>query len=86
MYYRLNDLPIDDPKKRPNVWTKHDGTRNLVEALKRNGYPEPIRTVAGSARNKVGGTYVVRELQLAYALWADPNVYIELVKEMEPLV
>ena len=76
--YCLNDLHKaagEDQKHRPKYWLENEGAKALIAELKNGGIP-PVSVKAG--RN--GGTFVVRELVYAYAMWTSPKLHLEVIR------
>lgn len=81
--YCLNDLHKaagGAKKHQPADFFKNQSTRDLVQELRRNSENlrsiDPIETVMG--RN--GGTYVVKELVYAYAMWISPAFHLKVIR------
>lgn len=81
--YSLNDLHKaagEDQKHRPKYWLANEGTKALIAELEKGGIP-PVSVKAG--RN--GGTFVVRELVYAYAMWISPKFHLEVIRAYDRL-
>ena len=76
--YCLNDLHKaagEDQKHHPKYWLENEGAKALIAELEKGGIP-PVSVKAG--RN--GGTFVVRELVYAYAMWTSPKLHLEVIR------
>ena len=81
--YCLNDLHKaagEDQKHRPKYWLENEGPKALIAELEKGGIP-PVSVKAG--RN--GGTFVVRELVYAYAMWISPKFHLEVIRAYDRL-
>lgn len=90
--YRLNDFHAaagGEARHAPSNWLKLNATSNLASAIDKSlsvlQNPIPaIKTVKGSSAKQ--GTYVVKELVYAYAMWIDPNgVMAAMLKNVDDL-
>lgn len=86
--YLLSDLHRaagGELRHRPSTWAQNAQTRALVDALNAEA------TAAGASRNSVtplnrvndgtaNGTYVVRELVYAYAMWISPEFHLAVIR------
>ena len=81
--YSLNDLHKAAGglvKDKPANWLQLQQAADLIAALENDGIPSINRTVG---RN--GGTYVVRELVYAYAMWISPKFHLEVIRAYDRL-
>ena len=82
--YCLNDLHKasgEDQKNRPKYWLENAQTKALVAEIEKGGFP-PVSTLKG--RN--GGTFVVKELVYAYAMWISPQFHLKVIRAYDTLV
>lgn len=81
--YSLNDFHRaagDDQKHRPKYWLENCNTQALVAEIEKGGFP-PVSVKPG--RN--GGTFVVKELVYAYAMWISPKFHLEVIRSYDRL-
>jgi len=85
-HYCLNDLHKasgGEQKHQPSNWIRNQQTIDLIEFLKSeesiSGIP-PILTKQGL------GTYVVKELVYAYAMWISPQFHLQVIRAYDALV
>ena len=87
--YCLNDLHKaagGDPKDAPAQWDRRERLDGLVAAYREtmpNGtvWVTPISAVSG--RN--GGTFLVKELVYAYAMWISPAFHLKVIQAYDTL-
>lgn len=85
--YCLNDLHKasgGDPKNQPAHFFALDSTKALVEELKqsRDSEIDPVQAVRGG---KTPGTYVVKELVYAYAMWISATFQLKVIRAFDTL-
>lgn len=81
--FRLNDLhKASGGEKRhgPSYWLSTQQTIDLIALLQTTG--NPVVTLEG--RN--GGTYVVKELVYAYAMWVSAEFHLHVIQTFDRLV
>lgn len=81
--YCLNDLHRAAGGEKRNgatYWLTNQQTKELIAELQTTGIP--VVTVEG--RN--GGTYVVKELVYAYAMWISPSFHLKVISAFDELV
>lgn len=81
--YCLNDLHKasgGEPKHRTNYWINLGDTKELVAEIEKAGIPA-VSTKPG--RN--GGTFVVKELVYAYAMWISPAFHLKVIRAYDNL-
>ncbi|MCG5494515.1 KilA-N domain-containing protein [Ectothiorhodospira variabilis] len=81
--YCLNDLHKaagGEDRHRMNRWLALDQTHELILEIESGGIP-PVSTVMG--RN--GGTFVVKELVYAYAMWISPKFHLAVIRAYDEL-
>lgn len=88
--YCLNDLHKAAgglKKHQPNLWDRRGQIDDLIDELKKNhqmvenNWVTPIHSVGG--RN--GGTFVVKELVYAYAMWISPAFHLKVIQAYDTL-
>ena len=82
--YCLNDLHKaagGAPKHTPGRFTCTETFMDLCEELSRNQDECPVNSKAGRG----GGTYVVREVVYAYAMWISPKFHLEVIRAYDRL-
>ncbi len=82
-HYSLNDLHKaagGHVKHKPANWLQLQQTQELIAELENDGIPSINRTVG-----RYGGTYVVRELVYAYAMWISPKFHLEVIRAYDRL-
>lgn len=82
--YCLNDLHRAAggiPKHKPAEWLRYSTAKELIDELKvGNPTLSPLDTKMG--RN--GGTFVVKELVYAYAMWVSPAFHLKVRSKAKP--
>ncbi|MXV35818.1 MULTISPECIES: KilA-N domain-containing protein [unclassified Saccharibacter] len=80
----LNDLHHasgGNPAKRPGVWRENIQTKELIAAVTDAGIPaSPISIKRGGV---LQGTYAVRELVYAYAMWISPAFHLAVIRAFD---
>ncbi|OUM22322.1 hypothetical protein B8W70_26355 [Pseudomonas sp. 1239] len=83
--YCLNDLHKAagaNPNHKPAEWLRYSIAKDLIDELKvGNPTLSPIKAVTG----RTGGTYVVKELVYAYAMWISPKFNLEVIRSYDRL-
>jgi len=85
--YSLNDLHQAagaDPKDQPGKFFANKTTKELVSALE-NSSPN-LENEGPVSSTKVAGTYVVKELVYAYAMWISPEFNLKVIRAYDALV
>lgn len=80
--YCLNDLHKaagSENKHRPKYWLENQQTKDLIAEIEIGGIP-PIESKQGL------GTYVVKELVYAYAMWISPAFHLKVIRAYDALV
>lgn len=86
----LNDLHKaagGEKRHQPGDWLRVQQIQDLVAELKADpGIPgsEPIQTLKGGKGPQ--GTYAVRELVYAYAMWISPRFHLQVIRAFDALV
>ena len=85
--YNLNQLHRasgGEKRHQPSDWLRTDGARQLIAALETDpGNPgTPVSVVRGG---KAQGTFVCRELVLAYAMWVSPAFHLAVLRAYDAL-
>lgn len=81
--YRLNDLHKasgGENRHRPSYWLENQQAVELVRLLETAGIP----VVSLEGRN--GGTYAVKELVYAYAMWVSPEFHLHVIRTFDAAV
>ena len=95
--YCLNDLHKasgGEAKNKPSEWLRNKQTIELIEEISKAGIPaleagipalgiQPVATINGG--NKPG-TYAVKELVYAYAMWISPAFSLKVIRAYDALV
>lgn len=85
-HYCLNDLHKasgGEQKHQPSNWLRNQQTLDLIEFLKSEESMEKIEPLF----TKQGlGTYAVKELVYAYAMWISPQFHIQVIRAYDALV
>ncbi len=82
--YCLNDLHRAAGGERrhgPSLWLTNQQTQGLIAELSDTGNPVSSRR-SGSGR----GTYVVKELVYAYAMWISPAFHLTVIRAFDAVV
>lgn len=90
--YCLNDLHKasgNHVKNRPSEWLKTKQAKELVALMEnesKEGIPSlPIASQFGGTMEK-RGTFIVRELVYAYAMWISPEFHIRVIRTYDALM
>lgn len=81
--FRLNDLHKSaggEKRHSPNYWLENQQTSELVSILETTGIP------VVSLPGRSGGTFVVKELVYAYAMWVSPEFHLHVIRTFDQLV
>ena len=85
--YCLNDCHKaagESPAKRPNYWANNAQTKDLIAELTSAGNPAlPLQSTAGGS---APGTYAVKELVYASAMWISPSFHLQVIRAFDGLV
>ena len=85
----LNDLHRAagaEPHHQPGKFIFNKGTAELIEALQANSPDSEISLKPVAAeRGRYGGTYVVKELVYAYAMWISPRFHLQVIRAYDAL-
>ncbi len=87
----LNDLHKasgSTQKHRPNFWLDNQQTKELIAELSDAGIPaseqnQPVKIIRGGNQQ---GTFVVKELVYAYAMWISPAFSLKVIRTFDALV
>lgn len=87
--YCLNDLHKaagGESKYQPAFFVRRDETKELIEELSSANMQNitPLETVQGKGKDQ--GTYVVKELVYAYAMWISPAFSLKVIRAYDALV
>lgn len=90
--YCLNDLHRasgGDTKHQPSFWMRNAQTRALIEEIGNSAILQssetagiPVVTLEGAG----GGTYVVKELVYAYAMWISAAFHLKVIRTFDAAV
>ncbi len=84
--FNLNDLHKaagGNPKDRPGSFMRLDTTQSLIhEAERENAHIRAFKSVTGRG----GGTFVVKELVYAYAMWISPAFHLKVIRAYDEMV
>ncbi len=73
-----------DPNKRPQMWLRNDQTQDLIkEITDAQICASPLSTVKGGIEQ---GTYAVKELVYAYAMWISPAFHLQVIRAYDDLI
>lgn len=78
--YSLNDLHKAagaETRHQPHEFLRIDQTRELIAELSNSG---DSRNYVRTKRGATGGTYVCRELVIAYAAWISPAFHLKVIR------
>lgn len=84
--YCLNDLHRaagGENKQRPSLWVENQQTRDLIAEIDAKAGIPALSTVKGGNR---AGTYVVKALVYAYAMWISPRFHLTVIEAYDDLV
>lgn len=92
--YCLNDLHKasgGEAKNKPSEWLRNKQTTELIEEISKAGIPAledgiqtlPVNVINGGNQP---GTYVVKELVYAYAMWISPAFSLKVIRAYDALV
>ncbi|MFT8335415.1 MAG: KilA-N domain-containing protein [Acetobacter orientalis] len=85
--YCLNDCHKAsglDKKNGPSYWLATDQSQALIAELTDTGNPVSPVSVKRGGTNQ--GTYVVKELVYAYAMWISPSFNLQVIRAFDALV
>ncbi len=89
--YCLNDLHKasgGEQRHQPRYWLENLQTQELVQELSDSGNPlslnNPPITIIKGGKNQ--GTFVVKELVYAYAMWISPRFHLQVIRAYDELV
>ncbi|WP_354857354.1 KilA-N domain-containing protein [Acetobacter fabarum] len=72
--------------KGPNEWAKNAQTEALIEELRSGGISPDPKNIVSTGPNATRGTYVVKELVYAYAMWISPSFNLQVIRAFDALV
>lgn len=85
--FRLNDLHKaagGEKRHQPSDWLRIQQTKELIEAIENSGNSRSIPVESVEGRN--GGTYAVKELVYAYAMWVSPQFHLHVIRTFDQVV
>lgn len=80
--FNLNDLHKaagGESKHEPYRFLRNAQTQAMIEAILENG-GEPVQTVNGGSKR---GTYVCKELVIAYGMWIDAQFALKVIRTFD---
>jgi phage antirepressor YoqD-like protein len=85
--YCLNDIHKaagGDAMHQPAFFLRNAKTSELIQEIRQsaNMQTEPTRTIRGG---NVSGTFVVKELVYAYAMWISPSFHLKVIRAFDTL-
>lgn len=83
--YCLNDLHKsagNENRHRPSLWVENRQTQELIEEITKAGIPA-LASVKGGNQP---GTYVVKELVYAYAMWISAAFHLKVIRAYDAMV
>lgn len=86
--FRLNDLHKasgGEKRHQPSDWLRIQQARELIGALENSGNSRSISAV-DSVEGRNGGTYVVKELVYAYAMWVSAEFHLHVIRTFDELM
>ena len=86
--YRLNDLHEaagGAVHHQPAKFFAVQNHQELIEELKRNS-PNSETLPVNSVVGRSGGTYVVKQLVYAYAMWISPSFHLKVIDAFDAMV
>jgi hypothetical protein len=84
--YCLNDVHKaagENPKHQPSNWLRLDNTKELIAEIDQSSEMRSVEVINGG---KSPGTYVVKELVYAYAMWISPAFSLKVIRAYDALV
>ena len=91
-----------EQRHRPKYWLENQQTVELIAELEKGGIPpfrgttSPLQFIEGlfktagnpvvSMEGRNGGTFVVKELVYAYAMWISPAFHIKVIRAYDAMV
>ena len=82
--YSLNDFHKAAggiEKDQPSLWLRLDKTKELIEECSNS--TEMQNKIISSKSGRYGGTYVVKELVYAYAMWISPKFHLHVIRTFD---
>lgn len=91
--YCINDLHRaagGEKRHQPSDWLRNQQTQELITELASPGIPgdeqnQPVISVQGSP-DTGGGTFVVKELVYAYAMWISPKFHLQVIQTFDKVM
>lgn len=84
--YLLNDLHKaagEDQKHKPANFLRLDVAQELCDEIDRCSDMRSIKIITGKGNQQ--GTYVVKELVYAYAMWISPKFHLQVIRTFDAL-
>lgn len=84
--FNLNDLHQaagGAAKHQPSNFFQLQGTSELIDELAKSC--DPMNKPVNSLRGRYGGTFVVKELVYAYAMWISPAFNLKVIRAYDRL-
>lgn len=86
--FRLNDLHKASggaKRHQPADWLRIQQAKELIRAIENSGNSRSIPAVE-SVEGRSGGTYVVKELVYAYAMWVSAGFHLHVIRTFDAVV
>lgn len=83
--YCLNDLykaSGNNPKHKPSEWLRNKQAKDLIAEIELEAGIPAIKTIKG---HRATGTYVVKELVYAYAMWISASFSLKVIRAYDAL-
>lgn len=83
--YCLNDVHKaggEEITKAPAQWMRHGASKELQEVIMLKSTINPVETKPG----RTGGTYAVKALVYAYAMWISPGFHLMVIEAYDRMV
>lgn len=88
--YCLNDLHKasgNNPKHKPSEWLRNQQTKELIAELENEAGNPASKNILSIIRGRgIQGTYAIKELVYAYAMWISAKFHIQVIRAYDALV
>ena len=85
--YCLNDLHKasgNNPKDKPSNWLRSDKTKEFIEELQQ--FSETRSVIEAVNGGIEPGTYAIKEIVYAYAMWISPKFQVQVIRAYDDMV